>query len=80
MIQKVTAIFRNGAFVPDEECGLPENARVQLTIESESLIPPAVADEEERKAIRQRMAERRRKNPIPEQSPRFTRDELHERR
>jgi len=80
MIQKMAATFKNGAFVPDEECDLPENARVQVTVESDNRIQPKVTDEEERKAILKRMAERRRKNPIPENAPKFTREELHERR
>jgi hypothetical protein len=75
----MTATFKNGAFVPDEECNLPENARGQVTVESECLIPPKVTDEEERKAILKRMADRRRKNPIPENAPRFTREELYDR-
>lgn len=79
MIQKVPATFRNGAFVPDEKCDLPENTRVQVIIESGDLIPPKVTDEDERKAILKRMAERRRQNPIPENAPKFTREELHDR-
>jgi predicted DNA-binding antitoxin AbrB/MazE fold protein len=80
MIQKVPATYKNGTFVPDEECDLPENTRVQVVIDTGNLIPPKVTDENERRAILKRMAERRRKNPIPADAPRFTREELHERR
>lgn len=80
MIQRITATFKNGAFVPDEECNLPENARVQVIFKPDNLVPPKVTDEEERAAILARMAERRQKNPIPENAPKFTREELYERR
>jgi predicted DNA-binding antitoxin AbrB/MazE fold protein len=79
MIRRIAATYKNGVFVPDEECNLPENARVQVKVESECLIPPKVLDERERKAILKRMAERRRRNQIPENAPRFTREELYER-
>ncbi|MFQ5732475.1 MAG: antitoxin family protein [Planctomycetaceae bacterium] len=65
MNQKVTATYQNGAFIPDEDCELPENARVQLTIDTEILVPPSVTDQEGRQAILKRMAERRRTNSVP---------------
>jgi hypothetical protein len=51
-----------------------------LIIEEPRVIPPAVTDPEERKRILKRMVERMRANPIPADAPRFTREELHERR
>lgn len=80
MIQRVAATYKNGAFIPDEECELPENARVWLTFD-ENLIPPSITDPEERRAVLARIRELMVKNPIPEGAPRkFTREELHERR
>ena len=81
MIQKVTATYKNGAFVPDEKCELPENARVLLTVESETSISPTVTDPEERQAVLNEVIELMNQNPIPEKAQKkFTRDELHERR
>ncbi|MFQ5732476.1 MAG: DUF104 domain-containing protein [Planctomycetaceae bacterium] len=80
MIQRVKATFKDGAFVPDEDCDLPEDARVQLTVESESSIPATVTDPEQRQAILDEVVELMKSNPIPESAPRFTREELHERR
>ncbi len=67
-----------------------ERAQVKALIESlpaanasahdPHTIPPAITDEAERAAILRRMVERMKANPIPADSPRFTREELHERR
>ena len=78
MIQRVTATFKNGTLIPDEELRLPENARVELTVESES--EQLSSDQEHRQAILEEVVEMMKSNPIPESAPRFTRDELHERR
>ena len=81
MIQRITATFKNGTLIPDEELHLPENAKVQLTVESATSIPPTVTDPEERKAVMREILELMDKNPIPASAPKkFTRDELHERR
>lgn len=79
MSQRLRAIFREGVFVPQTPCNLPEDAEVELTIEESRVIQPAVADSNERKLILQRMIERMKANPIPSDAPRFTREELHER-
>lgn len=80
MSQRLRAIYREGVFVPQTPCNLPEDAEVELTIEEPRVIQPAVADSNERKRILKRMIERMRANPIPTDAPRFTREELHERR
>jgi predicted DNA-binding antitoxin AbrB/MazE fold protein len=80
MSQRVRAVYQNGAFIPQEPCDLPENSEVELIIENPHIIPPTVTDPEERKRILKRMVERMRANPIPANAPRFTREELHERR
>jgi hypothetical protein len=51
-----------------------------LIIETPRVIPPAVTDPEERKRIMSEIVENMRNNPIPADAPRFTREELHERR
>jgi len=73
------AVFRNGVFVPETACQLPENSEVELIVQGPVVIPPTVTDPEERAQIRKRVAEHMRQHPIPADAPRFTRDELHER-
>jgi len=80
MSQRLKAIYREGAFIPQSPCELPENSEVELIIETPRVLPPAEPDPEERKRILVRMVERMRANPIPADAPRFTREELHERR
>lgn len=80
MSQRLKAIYREGVFIPQAPCNLPEDSEVELIIEKPRVIPPAVIDPEERKRILKRMVERMQANPIPANSPRYTREELHERR
>ena len=77
---RIRAVFREGKFVPEEPCALPEAAEVQLTVERPNIIPPAVTDPQERQRILQEVVQRMMANPIPANAPKFTRDELHERR
>ncbi len=80
MSERLKAIYQNGAFVPQTPCDLPENSEVELTVHASNIQPPLVTDPEERKRILKQLVERMRANPIPADAPRFTREELHERR
>ncbi|HXG66054.1 MAG TPA: antitoxin family protein [Blastocatellia bacterium] len=80
MVQRVRAVFQNGVFVPLQEFRLPEGMEVEILVERPGVSPPEVSDPEERRRIIREMTERMRQNPIPPGAPRFTRDELHERR
>ena len=81
MVQRLRAIYQNGAFVPQSPCDLPENSEVDLVIEGPRALAPLVTDPEERKRILDQLVDRMRANPIPADAPRhFTREELHERR
>jgi predicted DNA-binding antitoxin AbrB/MazE fold protein len=81
MSQTLKAIYRDGAFIPQAPCDLPEGAEVELTINEPRVIPSKITDPEERKRIMEEMVARMRANPIPADAPlRFTREELHERR
>ena len=83
MVQRLKAIYRDGAFIPQAPCNLPENSEVDLIIEDTQnprLLPPKVTDPEERKRIMSELIQNMRDNPIPADAPRFTREELHERR
>jgi len=73
------AVYRNGVFVPEKACQFPENSEVELIVQGPVVIPPSVADPQERARIRKRVVERMRQNSIPAEAPRFTREELHER-
>jgi predicted DNA-binding antitoxin AbrB/MazE fold protein len=81
MAQTLKAIYRNGTFILQTPCELPEGAEVELTIQGPRLLPPKVTDPEERKRIMEELIYNMRANPIPADAPRrFTREELHERR
>jgi predicted DNA-binding antitoxin AbrB/MazE fold protein len=78
--QAVRAIYRAGAFIPQEPCDLPEGAAVELIIHRPGIYPPEITDPEEQARLLKLVTERMMRNPIPADAPRFTRDELHERR
>jgi predicted DNA-binding antitoxin AbrB/MazE fold protein len=81
MAQRLRAIYRNGAFIPQAPCDLPEESEVELTFDEPRVLPPTVTDPEERKRIMEELIQNMRSNPIPSDAPRrFTREELHERR
>jgi hypothetical protein len=44
MHRTVKAVYRGGAFVPNEACDLPENAGFEFQIREPSIIAPAVRD------------------------------------
>ena len=73
----IRAIFRDGKFVPEQPCVIPNNAQVELTVTSRSdqhPIDPAARAQEMADIVAAMM-----NNPLPADAPRFTRDELHER-
>lgn len=76
----IRLVFHDGVFVPQERCDLPEGSEVELTIQSARVLPPEEADPEERKRILKEVVENMRRHPFPENAPRFTREEMHERR
>ena len=80
MSQRLKAIYRAGAFVPQMPCDLPEGAEVELTIHEANTLAPKVTDPEERQRIMGELIQNMLDNPIPANAPRFTREELHERR
>ena len=80
MTATMKAVYRNGVFVPEKACELPENAEVELTVQGPVVLPPTIADPEERARIRKRVVERMRRHPLSADAPQFTREQLHERR
>ena len=80
MTYRMKAVYRDGTFVPETRCGLPENAEVDLLVQGPSRTPPVVTNPEHRNSVLRRITDRMKQNPIPADAPRFTRDDLHERR
>ena len=80
MTYHTKAFYRDGEFVPETRCSLPENAEVDLLVQGPLRTPPVVTDPEQRSSVLRRISDRIKQNPIPARAPRFTRDELHERR
>ena len=80
MNRKFKAIFRDGSFIPQEPCDLPEEAEVDLLIQGPAVIPPKVLEPQEKELILKRLKRRILQNPFPDEAPVFTREELHERR
>jgi hypothetical protein len=80
MEQKLRATYRQGAFIPQAACDLPDGSEVDLIVQGPAIITPRVTDPGEREQLLRRLIDRMRQNPIPAGAPRFTRDSLHERR
>jgi predicted DNA-binding antitoxin AbrB/MazE fold protein len=76
----VKAIYRDGSFVPEAPIDMPEGAEVELTISGPTILPPEITDPEERRRRLQELVDDMANRPWPEGAPRFTREELHERR
>jgi len=80
MSQLLKAVYKNGAFVLTEPCDLAEGAEAIVLVGQTMMREPEVTDPEERRRGLEQLVKRMRENPLPAGSPRFTRDELHERR
>jgi hypothetical protein len=80
MIQPIKATFRGGAFIPQSVCDLPEDAQVDLLVLGSAVQHAPVTDSAERSMILSALIERMQGNVIPADAPRFSRDQLHERR
>jgi len=80
MTYHMKAIYRHGAFFPALPCDLPEESQVELMIQLPAVTPPIVADAEERSRILRQVTERMKRNPLPADATKFSRDQLHERR
>jgi predicted DNA-binding antitoxin AbrB/MazE fold protein len=89
MYERVRATYHNGAFIPAVPVSLPEETEVELIIEPVtmdaataglSVEPPLITDPVERARLWEEIIASMQANPIPPNAPRFTRDELHERR
>ena len=79
MVRRLKAIYSGNALIPREACDLPEGAIVDLVVEGLALEPPVIADPQERSRTLKAVVERMRRNPLPADAPRLTRDQMHER-
>ncbi len=79
MSQRIKAIYRKGGFFVLEPCDIPEESEVELIVEGPIKIAPEITDRQEAARVLAVVTERMRRNPLPQQAPRFTREELHER-
>ena len=79
-----SATYRDGAFHPDEPCELPEGTRVTVREGKDGVLPPLEPDPVKRREIRKELVKKMTENPllagIPEDAPRLTREQMHERR
>jgi hypothetical protein len=80
MSLQIRAIYRDGAFVVKQPCDLPQESEVDLIVQGPLTMPPIETDPDLRARILRGVTQRMRNNPIPAEAPRYTRDELHERR
>ena len=47
MSQTLKAIYRDGTFIPQTPCDLPDGAEVELTVHDQHTTPPKVTDPED---------------------------------
>ncbi len=76
----VRAVYLNGVFVPTTPCDFPQNAAVDVSLQGPRVVEPEITDPEERLRYMKEVVARMQQNPVPLSAPRFTREELHERR
>ncbi|MDJ0662378.1 MAG: antitoxin family protein [Crocosphaera sp.] len=62
MLKKVKATYRNGAFIPETPCDLPDNTEVELMVSLPSEYGQDILDPETRKAILNALLARMRQN------------------
>ncbi len=74
------AIYHQGTFVPETAHDLPEGAEFELIVQGPLAVSPMVTDPEERAQVLKRLTALMRANPLPPTGPRYTREELHQRR
>ena len=80
MTYHTKAVYRQGAFFPETQFNLPEDSQVDIVVQGPSVLPPPVADAEQRSRILRQITDRMKRNRLPADSPKFSRDRLHERR
>lgn len=72
------AVYRNGTFILETACNLPEGSEVELLIQSSSIVLPPIFDVESKQRFLNLLISRMQQNPIPLNAPHFIREMLHE--
>lgn len=72
MPQAHKVIYRNGAFILQTACNLPEGAEVELFVKSPQIMSPPISDLETKQLFLKSLISRMQKNPIPLHTPYFT--------
>ncbi len=80
MDHKIRAVYRSGTFVLQEPYDVPEEAEVELIVRGPITLAPKLTDPTERARRLRIVTERMRGNPIPLETARLSREDLHERR
>ncbi|MGB3405742.1 MAG: antitoxin family protein [Microcoleaceae cyanobacterium] len=80
MIYPLKATYRNGTFILQTDCDLPEGTEVELFVQPSHIVSPSISDIETKQRLLKSLIERMQQNPIPLNAPQFTREMLHERR
>jgi predicted DNA-binding antitoxin AbrB/MazE fold protein len=76
----VPVVYRNGAFVPTKRCSFAEGTEAFVVVGPSDTEVPLITDPGERRRLLSDIVEDMKKNPLPPDSPRLTRDQMHERR
>ena len=80
MQETYRAVFRDGAFVPIVPCDLPNETPVEVVVQpSSGIMPPLESDPAKRVEIMKKLVERMSNSPLPDDAPKLTREQLHER-
>lgn len=83
MSTRLRATYTSGVFIPlpgQSLPDLPEATEIEITVQKFSPDVPDLANEAARAALLREIAESMRANSFTGDPPRFTREELHERR
>ncbi|MFM9159768.1 MAG: antitoxin family protein, partial [Dolichospermum sp.] len=59
------SVYRNGTFVLETACNLPEGSEVELLIQSSSIVSPPISDVESKQHFLKSLISRMQQNPIP---------------
>lgn len=77
---RISAIYRNGVFVPEFELPLANETAVELVIAESDTPQTTVLSDAEKAKLRQRATSFMKQHRLSPEAPRFSRDDLHERR
>ena len=69
-------VYHNGTFQPEDQCDLKEGTHGVVLIDTAE---SQISDPEERRRLLADVVERLKNNPVSPDSPRLTRDQMHDR-